>query len=687
MKKYIVLFIASLFTTNLAFSQVDRSKQPAPGPAPVVNLTEPYSFQLDNGLTVMVVENHKLPSVRMQLLIDNPMHASGNKVGVETLFSAMMGNGTTSISKDDFNEEVDYLGASINFGDESAYAQTLSEYFPRVMELMADAIKNPLFDEKEFNKEKDKMVEYLKSQEKDVSAISSRVRSALVFGKNHPKGEFPTIQNMESLQLNDVKSFYQNYFNPKHAYLVVVGDVDRKNVEQIVKQQLGDWASKSVPSVKYTDPMDVQYTQINFVDMPNAVQSEIGAMHLVNLKMSDADYFPVLVANRILGGGFNSLLNMNLREAHGWTYGAYSQTGADKEITRFTAATSVRNAVTDSAVVEMLKEIRFIRDNKITAQQLNNAKAKFTGDFVLALERAETVANYALRIKTQNLPNDFYVNYLKKINAVTAEDVQRVAQKYYKPENLRIVVVGKGSEVLEGLKNIKGPEGRVIPVNYFDKEGNPTEEPNYQMDASISVDDVLNKYIDAIGGRKAVEGVKTLKFVGSAEVQGMKLDLESTNTTKGQALTVISMGGMQMQKEVFDGEKGYTLAQGQRVEYDEEQIATAKVSSIPFKELDAKDAKLVRLDEVDGKAAYVVSFGDDKTEVFYEIESGLLVQQQTSMEMMGQSIVSTMIFSDYKEVDGVKVPFSMKQVVGPQEFTFNMSEVLINKDVSDEDFK
>jgi predicted Zn-dependent peptidase len=429
MKKYIYLFIASLFISTLATAQIDRSKQPKPGPAPTINLTQPATFNLDNGLKVMVVENHTLPAVRVQLLIDNPIHSAGEKAGVESLVSAMMGNGTTNIPKDKFNEEVDYLGAGIYFGSESAYANSLSEYFPRIMELFSDAIKNPLFTEEEFQKEKDKLIDGLKSQEKNVSAVASRLRSALLYGKDYPKGEFATIEKVKKLTLNDVKDYYEDYFNPKNAYLVVVGDVTKNQVERLVRKDLSDWKVNAVPSFQYTAPKDVQYTQVNFIDMPNAVQSEIAVENLVNLKMSDPDYYAVLVANKILGGGFNSLLNMNLREAHGWTYGARSNTGADKNITRFIASTSVRNAVTDSAVVETLKEIRYIRDNKVTPQQLSNAKAKYTGDFVLALERPETVANYALRVQTQDLPKDFYTNYLKKINAVTAEDVQRVAKK------------------------------------------------------------------------------------------------------------------------------------------------------------------------------------------------------------------------------------------------------------------
>lgn len=688
MKKYLYLIIAGLLITNLASAQIDRSKQPSPGPAPIVNLTEPSTFKLDNGLTVMVVENHKLPAVRAELLIDNPIHAQGQKAGVGDVVAAMMGNGTTNISKNSFNEEVDYLGAYISFGAESGSASSLSEYFPRIMELMSDAIKNPLFTEEEFQKEKDKLIEGLKSQEKSVTDVANRLKSALVFGKNHPKGEFTTVEKVEKLTLADVKTYYDNFFNPKNAYLVVVGDVTRAEVERLVRQNLSDWKVKPVPSAKYTDPIDVQYTQVNFVDMPNAVQSEIAVQNLVKLKMSDPDYFPVLVANRILGGGFNSLLNMNLREAHGWTYGASSNTGADKDITRFIASTSVRNAVTDSAVVETLKEIRFIRDNKVTMQQLVNAKAKFTGDFVLALERPETIAYYALRQKTQNLPNDFYLNYLKKINAVTAEDVQRVAKKYYKPDNLRIVIVGKGSEVLKGLKSLKGPKGKAIPVTYFDKNGNPVAEPDYNKaaDAGVTAETVINKYIDAIGGRKALEAVKTVSYVAEAEMQGMKLGLEMKNTTKNQSSLILSMGGNPLQKMIFNGEKGYMIAQGQRIENDDKQNADAKIEAVPFVELSAKNAKLERVEPVDGKDAYVLSFPGGK-EVYYDKASGLKIKEVTTQEVMGQTVSSTLTLENYKEVGGIKFPFTIKQAAGPQEITFQVSKVTVNEGVSDSDFE
>ncbi|WP_313112488.1 M16 family metallopeptidase [Aequorivita sediminis] len=684
MKKHIYLLIASIFVSTLAVAQIDRSKQPKPGPAPTINVTQPGTFNLNNGLKVLVVEDHTLPAVRVQLVIDNPLHASGKKAGVEALVSAMLGNGTTNISKDDFNEEVDYLGANISFGSESAYASSLSEYFPRIMELMSDGIKNPLFTEEEFQKEKNKMIDGLKSQEKSVSAVASNLRSALIYGKEHPKGEFTTIEKVEKLTLNDVKEFYENYFNPKNAYLAVVGDVKQNQVEALVGEHLSDWKQNPVPSVVYSTPKDVQFTQVNFIDMPNAVQSEIAVQNLVTLKMNDPDYPAVLIANRILGGGFNSLLNMNLREANGWTYGARSSTGADKNITRFVATTSVRNEVTDSAVVETLKEIRFIRDNKVTAQQLANAKAKYVGDFVLALERPATIANLALEVYTQDLSKDFYSGYLKKINAVTAEDVQRVAKKYYKPSNLRIVVVGKGSEVLEGLKNLKNHEGRQIPVYYFDKEGNPTTEPNYNMpvESGVTAESVINKYIDAIGGRKALADVKTVKMEAGAEMQGMQLGLEIKRTTKNQSSLIVSMGGAPLQKVIFNGEKGYMSGQGQKMDYTDEQNQAAKKQAVPFAELSVKDAKLERVEE----GAYVIVL-EEGQEAFYDKESGLKVKEVSTQEMNGQKISTTVVYDDYTEVNGIKFPFTIKQSAGPQELTFKVSKVSINEGVADSDFE
>ncbi|WP_203295377.1 M16 family metallopeptidase [Luteirhabdus pelagi] len=689
MKNIYSLLLACLFVATSAVAQIDRSKQPQPGRTPKINLTKPQTFSLPNGMQVMVVENNKLPRVRVQLLLDNPMHASGSKAGVENLVSQMMGNGTTNIPKDEFNEEIDYLGANISFGSESAFASTLSKYFPRILEMMADAVKNPLFTGEEFDKAKERLIENLRSQEKSVSNVASRVNSALLYGSQHPKGEFTSIDKAEQLTLADVRSFYGDYFSPANAYLVVVGDVKMNNVERLVREHFSDWQKTTVPNISYTEPQDVPYTQINFIDMPNAVQSELSLENVVNLEMSHPDYHAVLIANKILGGGFNGMLNMNLREENGWTYGAYSSIGADKDVTRFRAFASVRNAVTDSAIVESLKEINEIRTKEVSQQDLVNAKAKYTGDFILALERPETIANYALQIETQDLPNNFWTNYLKNINAVTAADVKRVANKYFKEGNLRIVVVGKGSEVLKSLQNITNPlTGKTIPIQYFDPYANPVDAPDYdkKVEAGVTAETIFNDYLKAIGGKENVKNVNSMMMKANASMQGMNLGMEIKNTTAGKSSMVISMGGTPMQKVVFDGEKGYTMAQGQKMEFTEEQIEKAKKNAVPFDELTVGDAKVVGIEPMDGKDMYVVQMSES-SKAYYSKESGLKLKEVEVQKQGEQEMSQTTLYNDYKEVKGIKVPHTITVSFGPQQLDFNVTEVKINEGVSDADFE
>ena len=689
MKKYIYITFVALFTTLASIAQVDRSKQPIPGPAPTVKLTTPQTFELDNGMKVMVVVNKKLPRVRVELMIDNPMLAFENKKGVENLFASVIGNGTKNISKEAFNEEIDFLGASVYFGSEGAYASTLSKYFPRVIELMADAIANPLFTEEEFQLQKDRYLESLKNNKKDVSTIAQRVSRSLLYGKQHPKGEFVTEETAANVSLADVQNYYQSYFSPENAYLVVLGDVKFKDVKKLVNEHFSNWFRRSVSRISYSTPQNSPFTQINFVDMPNAVQSEIIFENVINLKMSDPDYHAALIANHILGGGgTQTKLNKSLRETHGWTYGSYSGTGADKNVTRFLATASVRNEVTDSAVTEMVKIIYDMRNNKVSTQDLANAKAKYVGDFVRALEKLETVADYALNIETQNLPNDFYETYLKKINAVTVDDVQRVAQKYYLTDNARIIVVGKGADVIEGLKKVTNPEGKHIPTFYFDIYGNKTKEPvaKIEMDPSVTIETVFDNYIKAIGGKENVDKVKTVHIKASGIVQGMPLNLESKVTNTNKSSEQITMNGMVLQKTVFNGSTGYSSAQGQKTVLDDKQVEALKKGAYPFPELKNSSATLKGIENVDGKHAYVVADGEN-SKTYYDVESGLKVKTAITQKTNGMDVVSTTLYSDYKEVNGVKFPHKITILIGPQEINFNVSETIINEGVTDADFE
>ncbi len=411
MKKISILFI--LLLTGIM--QAQNRPQPKAGKTPIVNIKKPQTFVLANGLKVMIVEDHRLPKVTYNLTLDNAPFAEGNKKGVDELCSNLMGNGSKKTPKDLFNEEIDFFGANVNFSSQGAYASSLSKYAHRILELMADGALNPNFTQVEFDKEKAKMIEGLKAEEKNTTAIANRVVDVLAFGKNHPSGEYMSEETLNNITLADVQAIYKNYFVPENAYLVVIGDVKYNKIKPVIEKLFGSWKKKITPKLTYTEPENVAFTQINFVDVPNAVQSEISLVNTLNLKMNDPDFFPAVIATYILGGDFNSYLNMNLREAHGWTYGANAIIGSGKFVTKIRSASAVRNMVTDSAVVEFIKEIKKIRTEKVSEEVLNNVKAGYIGRFVMKVQQPQAIARYALNIETEDLPQNFTKITLKPL--------------------------------------------------------------------------------------------------------------------------------------------------------------------------------------------------------------------------------------------------------------------------------
>lgn len=685
MKKIFSLLVIALIAGNLQ-AQIDRSKMPKAGPLPKINLSEPQRFELKNGLKVMVVEDHKLPRASVQLIIDNPPVAEGDKAGMTSFVSSLLGNGSKSVSKDDFNEEVDFMGARINFGSQSASASSLSKYFPRIMEMMADAALNPNFTEEEFQKEKEKMITGLKSNEKSVSVAAGRVQRALAYGKDHPYGEFVTEETVNNVTLADVVKFYDNYFVPANAYMIINGDVDFKEMKKLVKKHFTSWTKATPPSFNYSKPADVQYTQINFVDMPNAVQSEVAVENLVDLKMKDPDYLAAVMANRILGGGGSARLFQNLREDKAYTYGSYSSIGNDKDMpSRFTATAQVRNAVTDSSVVELLKEIDRIATEPVSAKELKDTKSTYIGSFIMAMERPSVMAGYALNIETEDLPADYYETYLERINAVSIDDVQNAAKKYFKSDNARVVVVGKGSDVLENLEKVKF-NGKTVPVKYYDKYATSVEKPKYEiaMPEGMDATKVLSSYIDAIGGKAKLEGVTSFSLLAEGEVQGQKLNLEIKKTNSNQFMQNVSMMGNSVSKQVFNGDNGYMMMRGQKIDFNDEQKKAVKTESAPFPELSYLNggATLKGVENMDGKKVYIVTFSEMKSAA-YDMETGLKIADITATPQGNSSIM----YSDYKEVSGVKFPFVWTQSFGPQKIEFKVTEIKINEGVEAGDFK
>jgi predicted Zn-dependent peptidase len=680
-----ILSIITLFLMTFSMSaQIDRTVQPKPGPAPKINIGKPETFELKNGLKVLVVENHVLPRVSATLTINNNLIFEGNKAGVSSLTGSLLGTGTNKINKDAFDEEVDYLGANINFSSQSARMQSLSKYFPRVLELMADAALHPVFTQEEFDKESAKLIENLKTGEKSVSNIANRVENALVYGKNHPYGEFTSPKSVKNVNLNDVKNFYNTYFKPNNAYLVIVGDVNLKDVKKLVKKDFSKWQKGTLPA--YTTPAvnNVAKTEIDFVDMPNAVQSNVAMVNSTNLKMSNPDYFAVKLANYILGGGGEARLFLNLREDKGYTYGAYSSISSDeKTAALFSASAQVRNMVTDSSAVELVKEIKKIRDSKVTDEELKNAKAAYVGSFVRNVEKPATIARYALNIRRNNLPENFYETYLQNINAVTVADIQRVAQKYISADHARIIVVGKALDVLPNLEKLP------YKINYFDKEANKTSKPDLSkpIPDGVTKQTVLNNYFNAIGGVDKIKDIKSTLVTYEASAMGNTIQSTEKRTADKYA-NETSMGGNVMAKVIMTKD-GVTMNKQPLPAPMAKDMISGLGTLLEMGLLQNENSKLTGIEPIDGKDAYVITTKGDvvSTSIYFDVKTGLKVRESQTVTMGGRTQSQAANFSDYKDFNGIKFAGVKTAKVGPQTVTFKLIDAKVDEGVSDADFQ
>ena len=681
MKKIIISILLLIISTSV-FSQIDRSKPPKSGPAPVINLGKPSTFTLKNGLKVIVVENKKLPRAYASLDVDNYPDFEGDIKGVSSLVSALMGNGTKNQSKDDFNEEVDYMGASLSLSAGGGYASSLKKYFPRIMEMMSDGLLNPLFTQEEFLKERNILVDGIKSSQKSVPDIASQVGDKLFYGANHPYGEFATIQTVENITLEDVQNYYSTYAKPNNAYLTIVGDVDFNEIKKLVTSLFKGWKKGKLPEYEMPTVNDVSKNEINFVDMSNAVQSEITVGNIINISMANPDYFALRLANQILGGSGGRLYE-NLREDKGFTYGAYSGVTTSRYVGNFYASTSVRNEVTDSSVVEIINEINRIISDNVSESKLASVKEKFVGNFIMSTERPSTIATFALNIDKYNLPGNFYETYLDNFQKVTVEDIKRVTNKYFKNNNLRIVIVGKGKDVIPSLE--KSP----YEIKYYDTNGDITEKPDYSVPTGISANGVLLNYLEAIGGKEKVESVNAVSLLGEAEFQGMKLQLMNINAKPNKLVVMMMMMGNVLMKQAFNGEEGYIQQQGVNNPFPQEEIDKLKKSSLPFEEigwLDNEDVKFSSIESEDGKELYALEVNGD-TYVYYDKETGLKIKQTQSASMPdGTKVSQTTYYENYISVDGILFPHILKVPMGPQNMDFNMIQIVVNPEVSDADF-
>lgn len=686
MKNLIAIIL--VLTSVATFAQVDRSKAPKPAPAREIKIGQYQSFTLKNGLQVFVVENHKLPRVQFSLQLKNDPIMEREKTGFVELTGDLIGTGTTTRSKAKLDEEVDFIGASLNTSWNGIFASSLSKHRDKLLELMTDVLYNPAFSPAELDKLKQLKASELAAAKDDPNSIAGNVRKRLVYGKEHTYGEIETEETIGAVTLDDCKNYFNTYFKPGNAMLVIVGDIDMKTANTAAEKYFGKWAAGTVTNPTYAQPKAPAKTYVALVDRPNSVQSVISVGYPVNLKTGSPEAIRARVLNQILGGSFSARLMQNLREKHGYTYGASSQLSSDFLIGNFNAGASVRNEVTDSSVYQLMYELNRIVKEAVSENELAAAKASISGAFGRSLESPQTVASFAVNTAKYNLPKDYYNNYLKSIDAITVADVQAAAKQFILPNNAYIIVVGKGADVAEKLKQFG-------EVKYYDTYGNEVAaSTKVALPAGLTAEKVIARYIEAIGGDKAVKGITSAKMSLKGSVQGQELVLTMTQKAPNKMVQEMSAGGQVFQKMIVDGKDVSNTMMGMKQPVDANEKANKLFEAAIVKETAylAYNVKveLKGIEQVDGKEAFVVEYttpNGEKSQDFYDRESGLKVQSiQTQQSPQGPvNIVAK--FGDYKDVKGVKFPNWFSQNIGPMSIKFEVTSIDINLPVDDAIFK
>ena len=681
--KNIILTLAATFIITNGFAQLDRSQRPEPGPAPRVEIGEAKSFTLDNGLRVFVVENSKVPRVTFSMVFDYDPVYEGHLAGLMDITGQMLRTATETRTKEMIDDEIDFIGASMNAGSKSLYATGLSRHSSKISELIADVLINARFEQEHFDRIVNQYKSNLQAEKNDPSSIASRINKVLVYGADHPYGVNTTEESLDNITLSMCREFYDTFFRPEVTYMAIVGDVQFDEIKSLVEKHFKGWEQGMVPAMNYETPQPPKGTRVALFDRPNAVQSTIRVSFPVDLKPGSEDAISARVLNAILGGSTSRLFD-NLRETHGFTYGAYSSLSSDKLIGSFTAFTDVRNIATDSAVQEILYEINRLRFEPVPAEELQLYKNELNGNFALSLENPQTVANFALNIARYNLPDDYYATYLQRLAAINEKDILDAANKYLFPDNANILVVGKAADVSENLKKFAF-DGR---IRYYDEDGNEYDSTKKLKPApqGMTATDVTNRYIEVIGGVKKLSAMKDLTISATTEMQGMPISFETYNKAPNKLRVEIGSGGTIFSTQIFDGEKGVATSPMGKEELTGEMLEEMKIQSVLNVELHYDEygvgQDLLGIETVGGKDAYKIELtypsGNSSTH-YYDVETGLKLK---SLGMAGSTE-----FADYREVDGVKFPFSIKQAAGPQMIEMKVIAVKINSKLKDELFR
>jgi len=453
-------------------STVLKNKAPVSKELLKVKLPKAKETTLKNGLRVLVLENHRVPLFSMQMVIlSGGLSDPADRRGLASFTASLLREGTAKRSSKEISEQVDSLGASLGANASLASftstvtASGLVENLDQLLDIFSDVVRNPKFPGEELEKFKSRTLAGLQFLRANPSYLAQERFNRAIYG-NHPAALVTAPpESLRRTTAADLAQFHSTHYRPNNAMLTIVGDVKLKDVLPKIERAFGDWQKGDVAQAAIPAVQAQPDARIYLIDRPGSVQTVLQLGNL-GIQRTDPDYFSLLVMNKVVGGDSAARLFLNLREDHGYTYGAYSSFGSSKYPGTWLANSSVRTEVTEGAMREFMYELKRIRSVPVETTELENAKRALIGSFALSLEDPQALLQNIVTQKLYNLPDDYWDTYPQKVSAVTAADVQRVAQKYVDLGHIQIVAVGDASKTRAIL-------AKYGTVEVYDADGKP----------------------------------------------------------------------------------------------------------------------------------------------------------------------------------------------------------------------
>lgn len=644
---------------------------------------------LNNGLKIIILEDHTKPTIFYQLTIDVDPVKENETTGYISMTGDLLKSGTKSKSENEISEKVEFIGAILHTYKNGISGYANSQNKNELLEIISDILLNPSFPEEEIEKLKKQQISELISSNTDPEIIANRVGQKLR-NQNHPYGEIITEKSIENITREHLLHYYNTYYKPNVSNLIIVGDISPEEALRDAEKYFGKWMKANVPKHEYQFPNKNIGTRVALIHKDKAEQSYISITYQINLKIGEPDEIPLVLANNLLNSrlissrGFSGFNKNNC-----YLNNAYSKLTADPIVGYFSANAQVKTEDTEKAINQLIIEINRMKTELVNNDTLNVFKTARIENFTHSLKDPQGLAQYALNTLKYKLPEDYYNTYTEKVKAVTNEQIMSVSKKHIDTDRAIIVVVGDKNKLIDSLKKFS-PNAK---VEVLDTYGNTLiENDKKTIPEGVTPEYVLEKYINAIGGKEKLEKIQDISIVSTTKMNGMDISQKIYKKAPNKYAQIMLMNENVMMQQIFNGERGIMKGFQGELEIVGDDLENLKIDAALNIELKYSVLGVVvtleAIESVNDKDAFklkIVSPTGKTVLDYFEINSGLRVQsKQTILSPQGE-FVQIQNYDDYREIEGIKFPFLIK-ASGVQNLELKVDSVIINSNLSDDLF-